>query len=291
MAAGDLLTGDHQIEWRGLVLGASRLYGLKSLEGWVDLPPHRTGIEPRSGRHGAYAGQLLADHRTVTASILIRGLPDVFAEAVRELRRVTASSESAPEEPLVVQWHGRKQMVMARCVRRTIPAEYASYPQGLAPASVQWVASDPRQFELPSVLHQIGLAVAVGGLEFPLVFPLDFGLGTIEGSMLLTNSGNADAWPIFSITGPAPEPKIIDTNTGKTLAFKNTTVIPGGETWEIDTNHRTVTLLGTNISKNAELLVRGWFPIPPGETHTIQFVASAFDPAAQLSALVHNTDL
>lgn len=291
MAEGDLITGDYQIEWRGLVLGQSRLYGLKKLEGWIDLPSHRTGIEPRSGRHGSYAGQLLSEHRTVTADLLIRASVPDFAEAVRELRRVTASSESAPEEPLVIQWHGRKQMVMARCVRRMIPAEYNSYPQGLAPASVQWVASDPRQLELPSVLQQTGLAVAVGGLEFPLVFPLDFGLGTIEGSMVLTNSGNADAWPIFSITGPAPEPKIINTNTGKTLAFKNTTTILGGETWEIDTNHRTVTLLGTNISKNAELLIRGWFPIPPGESHTIQFVASAFDPAAQLSALVHNTDL
>jgi phage-related protein len=136
-----------------------------------------------------------------------------------------------------------------------------------------------------------GLAVAVGGLEFELVFPLDFGEGTIEGTMSLTNLGNADAWPIFTITGPVTAPSIVNTINGRSLIFKNTTVIPAGQAWEVNTNHRTVTILGTNISKNSELLIRQWFPIPAGETHFIQFASDVYDPAARLNALVYNTDL
>lgn len=291
MAEGDLISGDYQIEWRGLLLGADRVYGLRKLEGWTDLPSHRVGIESRSGRHGAYSGQLLAEHRTVTADLQVRGEGLEFTNAVRELRRVTASSENSPEEPLVIQWDGRKQFCNARCVRRQIPSEYQEYPMGLAPASLQWIASDPRVFEMPASLVTTGLAVAVGGLEFPLVFPLDMGEGTIEGTMSLTNSGNADAWPTFLITGPATKPSIINSTNGRSLIFKDATVIPAGQTWEVNTHHRTVTVSGTDISRNSELLIRQWFPIPPGETHFIQFKSDIYDAAAELNALVYNTDL
>jgi phage-related protein len=291
MAEGDLITADRQIEWRGLLLGADRIYGLRTLEGWVDLPSLRIGIEPRSGRHGAYSGQLLSDHRTVTVDLQVRGEGSEFTDAVRELRRVTASSENAPEEPLVIQWDGRKQMCMARCIRRMIPSEYSSYPMGLAPASVQWVASDPRLFELPAQLITTGLAVSVGELVFPLVFPLSFGIGGTQGTIQLTNTGNSDSWPTFVITGPVTAPSIVNNTNGRVLAFKSTTVIPAGQVWEVNTNHRTVTILGTNVSRNSELLVRQWFPIPAGETHFIKFSSSVYDVAAQLNALVYNTDL
>jgi hypothetical protein len=291
MAAGDLITGDVQIEWRGLVLGASPLYGIKSIEGLLDLPSQRIGIEARSGRHGAYPGQLLSDHRTITAELLLRGMPAVFQSGVNELRRVTASPENADEEEFVIQWDGMKLLAMARCVRRAIPATYNKYPMGIAPASIQWVAADPRLLQLPSQFLSTSLAVASGGLVFPLVFPLDFGAGQQGGTIQLTNTGNADAFPIFTIRGPATAPAILDNTSGKRLGFKSSTVVPAGEQWEVDTNHRTVTILGTTITRNAELQDRQWISIPPGETHLIQFTSTVYDPAAQLSALTYNTYL
>lgn len=291
MAEGDLLTEDYQIEWRGVVLGNGTVYRLRTLEGWVDLPSHRVGLEPRSGRHGSYPTQLLAEHRTVIAELLIGGLPDDFKAYVKELRRVTSNSENVDEQPLVITWDGLTQQVMARCTRRSIPAEYSHYPLGRAIAVLEWVASDPRQLELPNETTSTALAASSGGLEFELEFPLDFGLGSVGGTMTMSNDGNVDAWPIFHMIGPLTAPVIYDTNNGRSLKFKDSTIVPDGETWEIDTNARTVTLLGTATGRNNELLIRQWISIPPGESHDITFTSTTYDAAARLHAIWHHTDM
>lgn len=291
MAAGDLITSDGQIEWRQFVFGANPQFGLRSLTGWLDLPPQRLGVDPRAGRHGAYAGQFLSNERTVTATLLLRGLLPTFQANVRSLRRITASNENGDEEPLVIQMNGIRRMVFARCARRDIPVDN-NYSAGVSIATLQWVASDPRQYILPQLNVSVGLAASSGGLVFPLVFPLDFGLGTSGGLLYLTNSGNAQAWPIFNLQGPLTAPQIINITTGKVLAFKSTTVIPAGQTWQIDTNYRTVTLLGSASSnRNGELQQRQWFAIDPGATYGIQLTSGVYDPAAQLSAFLYSTDL
>lgn len=292
MSAGDLITGEYQIEWAGLLFGATPLYGIRSLTGWLDLPTERLGVESRSNRHGAYPGQYFADSKTITAQLLIRGLPANFIAGVKALRRVTAFDENAAEQPFIARWgDGRKLMVMARCARRDIPSDSGSYPQGVALATIQWVASDPRMYELPGNNFSTALAVASGGIVFPLVFPLDFGAGTSGGKVLISNNGNAQAWPVFNLTGPLTAPALTDQLTGRVLGFKTTTVIPAGQTWQVDTNRRTVTVLGTTVSRNNELLTRQWFSVPGGGSTTVVFTSQVYDAGAALSAFLYNTDL
>lgn len=292
MSAGDLITGDFQIEWSGLLFGASKLYGIRSLTGWFDLPAGRLGVESRANRHGAYPGQYFADSKTVTAQILIRGLTPAFTAGVKALKAVTAYDENEAEQPLVIRWgDGRRLMVMARCARRDIPSDSSTYPQGVTLATVQWVASDPRMYELPGNNVSTTLAVASGGLVFAPVFPLDFGAGVLGGSLILSNSGDSQAWPIFNLTGPLTAPMLVDQSTGKVLAFKTSTVIPAGTTWSIDTNRRTVTVLGSTVSRNGELLTRQWFSVPGGGSLTVSFTSQVYNSAANLSAFLYNTDL
>lgn len=286
------LTSDYQMQWRGVTLGSGTPYGLRSLEGWTDLPSMRVGLPARSGRHGAHAGQFLAEHRTVTAQFVLAARRSDFQDQVRELRRVTASVENAVEEPLVVRWDGRTQMVRARCVRRSIPATHERYPQGFAVATIQWQASDPRLLQLPPVSTSTALpAPTSSGLVFPLVFPLVFGEGQSGGSMQMYNDGNSTAWPVFTIRGPATAPRIFDATSGDSLEFAADYTVPDGQSIDIDTNLRTVTVSGSTVSRNTELVTREWFGIPAGEQHEIRFTAGTYESEARLSATWNHTDL
>lgn len=291
MAAGDLLTGNYQIEWNGLLLGASSTYGLKKLDGWLDNPSARVGTDPKSGRHGAYPGLYLSDYRVITVDLLIRGLVAPFQAAVKALRAATTADENASEIPLVIQWDGRKQFVNARVARRMIPATYDRYPLGQAPASIQWIATDPRIYEIPASFVTTGLATVVGGLQFPIQAPFDFGAGNAGGIIVVTNTGNASAWPIFTLSGPLVAPAITNTASGKQLAFKSTTTIPLGQSWTIDTNLRTVNVTGTTTTRNNELLIRQWFSIPPVSSVGMKLTSGTYDANAQLGALLYNTDM
>lgn len=292
MTAGDLITGDYQIEWNNFLIGATPQIGLKSLEGWVDLPTYRIGSELRANRHGSYPGVFLSDKRIITADLVMRGMPPVFKANVALMRTATVSEENQRELPLVIQWDGVKAFANARCIRRRIPAEYTHYPQGYSLASLQWITSDPRIFRMPGQYVSTGLpVVAASGLPFALTFPLDFGAGTSGGTIILSNAGNAAAWPIFTLQGPLSAPVITNRTTGQTLAFKSTTVIPLGVSWQIDTNNRTVVVSGTTVSRNNELQVRQWFSIPPNTSQGVSISSSVYDVNAQIIAQMYSTDL
>src|SRR5690606_28297420 len=149
MAAGDLITTDGQIEWRGTLLGVDTAFGLVQLEGWQDLPDMRDGDAELANAHGYQPGQLHSDRRIVTLSFELGDPnPAAFRAAESTLRRITAPDENPAEEPLVVQWQGIKAMVWARCVRRSIPTP-VEYSYGLTRGAIQWRATNPRLLHLP----------------------------------------------------------------------------------------------------------------------------------------------
>lgn len=291
MAAGDLLTQDGQIEWRGLLLGAASPFRWRSLTGWLDLDL-RTSDTARDGRHGEYPGGAYSGPRYVTYQYVTKGvhLPQ-FPAAIAALRAATAPSEDPQEEPLVVQLHGERWMVNARCLRRQIPTDLA-YSVGHSAGSLQWKATNPRLLKLPQQDASIGLpTVVTAGATFPLTFNLDLGPGSVGGEFPVINEGNATAWPVWRVTGPVTGLIIENADTGASLQFNPAWTLPAGQTLEIDTEHRTVLLVGSDVSRSAELYVRGWFGIPPG-TSRIRFrAASGYSPVAELTGLVHHTSL
>lgn len=284
MTAGDLITADWQLEWRGVLLGSGTPYGWGTLGGWLDLPGMRMGDQARPGRHGTYAGQQLADERVVTWELTV--LPyagQTFVQAVDTLRRITAVEEAPDEEPLVIRLSGTSWLVNARCTRRALTAD-RMYTAQQSPSVIQWVATDPRLYSPQLQSVSVGLpSPGAGGLVFPLVFPLTFGTGLAGGNMALSHTGTVTTWPVWQIAGPVTGPVVTNVDTGQVLSFDPAFVVPAGQTLLVDSDTKTVTLQGVN--RRDKLWVADWFGLPRAATTNVRFTAAGGFTAGTLTAL------
>lgn len=286
--AGELITQDGQLQWRGLLLGTGTPYRYTNLEGWLDLPDVRDGDIDFDNVHGSQPGQLLANRRVVTLSFTMSLTTADFAVAQSALRAATAPSDNPAEEPLVVQWDGVKAMVNARVTRRSIPSP-RSNGMGYSQGAVQWRATNPRILHLPQqIAGPTGPPTSgSGGLIYPLVYPLVYGSAQSGGELVLTNTGNAPVQPVFRITGASRGPVITNPDTGQQLAFDPAYTLPAGKQLLLSYDNRSV-LLDDGVSRSNQLLTRGWFTLPVGASR-VRFTSA--DGQGLLEALYYSTSM
>ncbi len=290
MAAGDLVTGDGQLEWNGLLFGAGTRYRLTELEGWLDLDETRDGDVDLDDEDGAQPGLLLAGRRVITWTGHIAGSTD-FDALVGALRTATTIT-SQDEQPLVVHTAGVKAQVLARVVHRRIP-QSMDWASSLTRFVVQWRATNPRVLRLPQLTPSATPPVAGGGgLRFPLRFPLMFSGTPAGGELVLTNNGGAAAQPLWRITGPCPAPRITNADTNERLWFADSYTLPTGQQLDLSTADKSVLVGATGtekrVSRSNQLVRREWFTLPPGVTR-VRFDSA--DGTGVLQCLYHHTDL
>jgi hypothetical protein len=287
--AGELITRDRQIEWRGTLLGSATPYRVVNLEGWLDRPDMRDGDLDRDNGHGSQPGQLLVGRRTITLTFRIVRPPGEFPAAVAELQRVTAPDENPVEEPLVIQWDGVRAMVWARCTGLLVPTG-RRYTVGVTEGHVRWRATNPRLLRLPPLSPSTSTATpTAGGLVFPLVFPLVGSSGNTGGELALPNAGRAHAQPVWRITGPALGARITNLDTGQRLWLDTAFTVPAGQHLDLTTEDRTVRLAPSEVSRSAQLVRREWFTLPPATTTRVRFETAT--GTGQLTCHYHHTDL
>lgn len=297
MAAGDLLTTDGQIEWRGLLLGAASPFRWRSLTGWLDMEL-RASDTSMGNWHGEHPGQALSSARYVTFQFFTKGLILAeFPDAVAALRQATAPDENPAEEPLAIQLHGEKLLVYARCLRRHLPVDVPYSVGHVAAGAIQWKATDPRLYSAVEHSASAGLALpgssgldfSGGGLDFS-GGGLDFGTGQQGGVLTARNAGHVPTWPTIEVSGPTTGPVInVD---GRRLLFDPSYTVLAGQTMVIDTRPtwRTVQIVpagsppGTDgVSVRQHLQVEQWAPLEAGVDTQITFTAAAYDAASQLT--------
>lgn len=280
--AGELITRDRQIEWRGLLLGAGTRIKVTSVTGWLDLPEQRRGDPVLTGRHGTYPGQQLSAGRTITAETSILASADEFPAVLDALRRATAPDEDPVEEPLVIRVAGESWMAWARCIRRAIPTD-RQFAIGYTRASVQWQATDPRLYSVTEqVAHTPLAAPPVGGLRLPLAFPVNLGPRRAGGELDAHNLGHVPTWPALDVIGPCQGP-VITFPSGRRLVFDPDFAVLPRQTMVIDTGLRTVEING--VSVRSRLWSHQWTPLYPG-ANPIRFSAAGgfYDAEARLRA-------
>jgi hypothetical protein len=283
MAAGDLITQDYQYEYNSLLIGWNTDYDVEELAGLFGFPSVRSSTEDAFGMHGGTPGRHYLPSRVFTVSLNIHGITDDESFATlkyeitkafgpRSLPRILPETSLGTafvsgEIPFVYQHPGvgeRRRFVNCRPIGMDFPANrrYAlQYPH----VDLRLEASDPRHYSYTTNIATANLPTPGGGLDFPLTFPLNFGVGS-SNAATLENAGNADAHWVAEITGPVSNPRLeVTSNMDDTdihfIQFSGLSLI-SGETLVLSSRYRSV-LLGGQSRRSFVVPGSLWFTIPP----------------------------
>jgi hypothetical protein len=139
---------------------------------------------------------------------------------------------------------------------------------------IHMVAPDSRKYGTPVVSAPTGVPTPGNGLVFPLFGSpntgvLDIGSGGYPGRATVTNTGTADAGPVFSVWGEyVPGFTLTELTTGRRLVY--TEVVTSGQELVLDANDGSVTLDGY-APRDSKLVISDWTRLGRGESGTWQF--------------------
>ncbi|MGI5232856.1 phage distal tail protein [Actinoallomurus sp. CA-142502] len=263
----------------GVVDESGVQWRLLTVDGWHGRSGvgARTARADRPGRDGQFRGPAYRSERIITLGGLAYAPDAASLEAAGETIAALCDDASVLHTLVGTDASGIDKQAL---VELNAESKFEHQTSRVAAWQIQLAAPDPRRYATTASSASCGLATVSGGLAFPLAFPLDFGSAG-GGAMTLTNTGTTSTWPTWTITGPAPNPVIINTDTGERLALAGLTV-EAGQTLVLDTDARTVLLAGV-ASRRGALATADWFPLRKGVTR-VAFQAAAYDPAASLTA-------
>lgn len=244
MAAGDLITADGQLEYNGYVLGDDETTFMVSLTGWEDLPPIDSSNTLKPASHGAWVGKKLAGQRILTWQG--RFAPEEtgdWADLLSTLQAAFTIPVDVEEFTIAVRTRNKVEIVFGAVTARSIPMDYA-YSYFGANVTIQFECSDPRRYSLGEHTYFISMpSDTEDGLDYPLVYPLDYGIVDTVSDLNITNVGNAPTPMILNYHGPATNPTLVNSTTGQQLGFE--IVLVESDILTVDTRTGTVLLNGT----------------------------------------------
>jgi hypothetical protein len=289
----------------GTIAGAGTSIGLKSISGLRDLPAIRAQDQERWQGDGAYPSPAYTGERVlqiVWELTLATNLESSLSSLAAGFQNVTdpsavcmtsadyltqlASAGTKPVSALTIQLPNRPNpfMVFGRPTKYNAPID-ANYQYGQVNVTSEWTASDGLLYDAGVNTATVTVAYSTGGAPFPWTFPVHFGTST-GGIFTAANAGSYPASPVYKITGPVTNPKILNTATGQYITVKLT--LATGDVLIIDTQSRAIRLNGVNRN-NVLDTTSAFFKIPAGGT-SLQFASSdSGTVAGQLTAYTLNT--
>lgn len=272
---GALVTGPGMVQFGELGLGSGTPAGWRGLTGWRDRPGAELSDSPRPQAHGAYPGDVFTGSRVVTYTFLLRGTPDAKAVAVDTLERYLPVD--SVERFLTIDDGTGPWFAMGRVTGLFVP-QTKHYRHEPLECWVQFTCADPRRYNLTEKTAAVTLPEASGGLDYPLVYPLEYGTSA-SGSVTVMNEGSTETPLRGTLVGPLTNPVL--STPDWSLIFDIT--LAAGETLELDAAAGTALLDGTadrlytigNMSDPLEACL-----FKPGDT---QLSLSAFAGSGQLN--------
>lgn len=271
-----------------LDLGATRLHetsarSVRRVEGltgppavrgdWVDRPESDGWIIPPdlylTGRTIVIEGEVWGPAGVVDAAKI--------DSAWAEWATLATAIEAARTSSLVMTWRNAggsvDKQASVRLAGEVLPAlteadngPFIRYQLMLRAASPTWASTTEQN-------TTIGAPTADGGMPLPVVFPIPFGLGGTGGSVVVTNDGNAIAYPRLVVQGPISGPVIESVTAGLELRFP-TLLVGAGQTLTVECDPagpRSATVGGANVLGTLDWGASSFFGLPPNVAQTIKF--------------------
>lgn len=282
---GDLITSDGQLEFNDYILGDDVSTFMESITGWEDLPDIDSSNTLRPASHGAWVGKKLLGQRIITWVGRFAPEPELWEDEIVRLRTAFSPALGTEELTIVVRTRTETKMVFGTVVKRQIPVDY-SYSYYGARLSIQFECSDPRRYSLGENSVFISMPALVSdGLDYPLVYPLDYGLVPEASQLMVTNAGDAPTPVTLRFYGPVTNPVLINQTTGQRLGFDIT--LTEDEILTVNTRLGTVLLDGvadrlyTRTIDSSPIL---GFSLNPGDNE-LQAIAEEWDTGAGIEII------
>lgn len=239
-ALGSLVAETGQLQYGDMLLGVSTSARWRDLVGWRDAPDVQSNDTPRPQAHGSYPGSVYANSAIVTLTFQLVGKG---AEKLVDLDVIERNTRlDGVERALVVNDGADPTVRWGKVIGRNVPMDY-TFEQVPIECAIQWSCSDPRRYSLTEQQVALVLAAASDGLDYPLVYPLDYGSSS-GGSGLASNAGSEATPMVASFFGPLTNPVLSCPDAGWTLRFDLT--LAAGETLVVDSLAGTVFLDGAD---------------------------------------------
>ena len=244
-----------------------------SVDGLEDLPSLRTQDEGRGYQDGSFTGRDFLNGRTVTMVLQVMGsgygtAATSFQTYVQQMKANLLSQTQGTGVLQIYLPSRGVQRLNARVRRRSLRID-PSYTYGRAEAVVEFFCPDPRIYndtQSTSTLNPTG-----GNLRaYNRTYNLSYGLaGTATQTVTLTNQGNYETWPVFTISGACTNPVITNLTTGQSLFFPAVT-LGASDTLTVNTDLRTV-LFNGGAARNLLGNQSQWFSLPATTPTTITY--------------------
>lgn len=123
-------------------------------------------------------------------------------------------------------------------------------------------------------LSSLSLTLPIsGGTTDPFLYPRHYGASS-GGSGVATNGGNAEASPLLTFSGPAPNPSLTNERTGERLALN--LILAPGDLVTVDMDRRTIVQGTTTGRMGARVPGSTFWKLPPGAS-PLRYSADAYD--------------
>lgn len=226
----------------------------------------------RAWNHGTWSGAEWGNEAVIPIPVMPEG--DGIAGWL-ELHQVLAAAfaprGTSGDVELRFCLGGREYLMFGR--PRLIEPDMDTIALGYARTQCAFVAQSPFIYAgTESNTGAITPPSYVGGLTFPVTFPLSFNSTLTGGEATLTNDGTAETGLLLRVDGPCTDPQItvIQGSTVTTLTVGITIAL--GSWLDIDTAARTVLLDGVTNRRGD---MYGQWPLVPVGTSTIRYRTSS----------------
>lgn len=226
----------------------------------LDSPPFRQTERDHEGTDGGFMDANYEKGRNV----ILEGLAyaDVF-EAESFLDSLKANY--APSRALI-PFYFKKPGVTERFLRvKPLGVRYnVNSLRRVGATDVQFLmfAEDPRIYTSSIRNPSIAQAPVINtGRSYNRAYNYSYGVAVSPSTVNMFVGGNRNTPVIFTMTGPAEQPAIINDTLGLTMQFDLS--IPAGSVLTVDTYYHTVRLDGAN--RRSVLNTPDWFHLRPGD--------------------------
>jgi len=253
--------------------------------GWEGLE-YITPVDQVGGRDGGLLGpSSIAPRRLNVQGMISADTEALLRQKIEAVRRILGpQTQNGPRQPVV--WEQFSPGYGERVAMITRPEGqldfYVAWGGTIATVKFSLVAANPVWKYLSGAFEsmQVGLLNPglVAGRTYDKTYPFTYGSSVNPGGeMVVVNRGNIDAYPIFTIRGPANLPIITNATTG--ASFRVNAIVAAGEANEVRIDSRT-----GKVTPGFVRLSGRPFTLAPGP-NTIRwriFVDSAYTPDAFL---------